>query len=108
MDMPYVIMFFPSIVMPAVDQLAPACDMKLVHAVPVLLGNGPPAQFPISGPSVFRLENMPGSKVYAGALSVEGGPQGYQDRMQGLFVDEKQKTKEFLESVLKKDYPDVT
>lgn len=95
--LPYLIIFVPSEAREYVEEIGRACDIRLVPGVPVRLG-AEPEPFPISGSSVYKLENFPDSKVYAGALNQEGGFPMYQSRMQTLLAEEKKQTEEFLAS----------
>lgn len=96
MGMPFMVLFFPSIKTEEAKGIARECDLHFTDGVPTIFGDNKMETFPLSGPSVFRMENLPDSKVYAGALNPDGGLQGYQQRMKLLLSEERNKTKEFL------------
>jgi hypothetical protein len=93
-DFPYVVMAFPSFVFDASVELAKECDLQFVNGVPVMLGFK--EAFPINGKNIFKIESLPGSKIYAGALSSEGGFSGYQQRINEMLTREDKDIEAFI------------
>lgn len=49
---------------PQVENLLVDCGLRLVDGVPTILTNNGPHYFPMSGPTVFTLENVAGHPIY--------------------------------------------
>jgi hypothetical protein len=108
--LPFLVAFFPSEYRESAEEIAACCDIWFANKELVTLSpEGKMVKFPIVGPSVYKLDNLPGSRVFAGALNLDGGKQGYQERMRALMQEEREKTKRFLESVgaLTQEKPDA-
>lgn len=98
-NMPFVICFFPAATTTAAKKIAETCDIQFVNDSFTSFKGKEIVKFPISGSSVFHLENLPNSKVYSEVLNPAGGIEGYRKRIKALLDEERVKTKEFLSSI---------
>ncbi len=60
----FFVVSFPMSFAQVVDRFLAVSDLVMTDGIPTLLGDGPPKFFPADGPTVFSLENRPGSAVY--------------------------------------------
>jgi hypothetical protein len=61
----------PMDMQPCTSLTAQRTEMRIADGVPTMMGGGDVFRFPVNGPNVFTLENMPGSKVYQGMAAAE-------------------------------------
>ncbi len=94
--MPYILVAVPAIAMPYIRQIAQDCGLMITKNVLLTFGLGVQEEFPIKGTSLYKLENLPGSAVYANALDTEGGFTGYQQRIRKLLKEEQEQVLSFL------------